>query len=120
MRSGRLLVALVVALGILGMHGAPAMAAGPRTGTVHAVHADPLLMTPPPGGSRPHPAAHHLLAPCLSSPAPSALGPAAPLPAGTLTPRTGALTALAADRRGRSRGRPAAPPDLDRLCISRT
>ena len=135
-----MLLGLLVVLGIVGMHGTPAMAgssmppsADHTSMATHAVsvmaglsptagaRAPTGIASPPERGHDQLPAEHHMLTPCLAKVAPVVLlgghhrgltevAPAQP----TL------LTSVAAEITARDRGRPPSPPDLQKLCISRT
>ena len=137
-RAGsRLLLALLVALGIVGMHGTPAMAGAPI-----ALHADRMSMTThvvavmaelaptavaaeltalPASDHHQRPAEHHLVAPCLANAAPVVLlgSPGSDRTESTISAAT-LSASVAARTTARDRGRPVAPPDLQKLCICRT
>ena len=131
-RAGRrLLLGLLIVLGILGMHGSPAMASSSmRTHSVAtmgvgspeaAVGAPTGAMALPMGGDHQAPADHHLLAPCLASAAPVVvLGSPNLHCAEAAFSGAAQLTRVAAEISAQNRGRPPPPPDLQKLCISRT
>lgn len=139
-RADRVLLALLVALGILGMHGTPAMAGSPVSQSGgqpamadHAIGttaggshlADAVLPTSaialPSGGHDQPPAEHHLLAPCLSNAAPAIpIGGHAPGLAEVSLSRATVRAGGASRTAALDLGRPSPPPDLQKLCISRT
>ena len=127
----RLLLALLLVLGILGMHGTHAMAglsmrthpvAAMAVGSPGAAAGAPTgAMARPMHGNHPSPVDHHMLAPCLANAAPVVLL-GSPPPHHGVGALSGAalLTSVAAETSAKHRGRPPAPPDLQKLCISRT
>ena len=139
-RAGRqMLLGLLVVLGILGMHGTPAMASSSvapgadRTSmTTHAVtvmaemasterEAPSGVLPAPADGHHQPPAEHHMLTLCLANAAPVVLLGGHPryLTEAALTAAT-LPTSLAAEITSRDCGRPPPPPDLQKLCICRT
>ena len=128
----RILLGLLLVLGMLGMHGTPSMSTTGATMTMAMLQMDLPAMEPltagpagtasparpPGGGGTPAPGGHHLMASCLSTLAPGGvLSPIPTLASGTTgAPPAGRVVAQV----GSERAHPATPPDLDRLCISRT
>ena len=134
-RAGRqLLLALLVALGIVGMHGTPAMAGAPMSSSgdrrsmstpaiavLAPISVAGLSTAPPMSGHHQPPAEQHMVTPCLANAAPVVLIGSPDSDRTEITISRAALpTSVAARITARDRGRPPAPPDLQELCICRT